>query len=329
MDYHGIYDTPAPAFLTQLADAAPLRRLRQVGMNCGCEYTSFPRFAGLERYTRWEHSLGAALIVWRFTRDEAQSVSALLHDVATPPFAHVVDFLHGDHLRQTATEGGTAAVIRASGELCALLAELGLRAGDVEDYHRYPIADNDTPRLSADRLDYTLGNALNFGFAQRDELGELFADIRPGVNERGETELVFRSAEKAARFAALALQCSRVYVCDEDRYAMQILAELLGDALRAGVLREADLALTEEHVIEKLSADELFAARWRAFRSLKATERADAPDGRGGWRKIFAKRRWIDPYVENLGRVSALDGALGTAMKDYLADEPDYYVRGE
>ena len=67
MNYHAIYDTEAPAFLLRLAETPPMRRLRQVGMNCGCEYTAFPRFRSLARYTRFEHSLGAALIVWRFT----------------------------------------------------------------------------------------------------------------------------------------------------------------------------------------------------------------------------------------------------------------------
>ena len=163
MNYHAIYDTKAPAFLLRLAETPPMQRLRRVGMNCGCEYTSFPRFRGIARYTRYEHSLGAALIVWRFTADAAQSASALLHDIATPPFAHAVDFLRGDYLDQTATEEGTAQIIRQSAEIGATLSELGLTAEDVEDYHRYPIADNDAPRLSADRLEYTIGNAVNFG----------------------------------------------------------------------------------------------------------------------------------------------------------------------
>ena len=134
----------------------------------------------------------------------------------------------------------------------------------MEDYHRYPVADNDPPRLSADRLDYTCGNAVNFSLASREELAELFADLRVGKNEFGETELVFRDEEKAARFAALALECSRIYVCDEDRYAMQRLAELLRAALEAGVIGEDDLASTETAVIEKLLSDPACAAEWRA-----------------------------------------------------------------
>ena len=329
MNYHLIYQTETPDFLKALCETSPMRRLEKVGMNCGCEYTAFPRFTGIERYTRFEHSLGAALIVWRFTSDAAQSVSALLHDIATPVFAHVVDFLRGDYLSQTATESGTAEIIRASGEIGEILRSLGLRAEDVEDYHRYPVADNDPPRLSADRLDYTLGNAVNFALASVGELTELFADLRVGLNEFGESELMFSGGGKAARFAELALECSKIYVCDADRYAMQTLAELLRDALAAGVLEEKDLAATEEQVIAKLLADKGFAAHWRAFRALSRTERTDVPDGREGWRRIPAKKRRIDPFVEGSGRVSALYPELGAAIGAFLNEDITTFVRGE
>ena len=35
-----------------------------------------------------------------------------------------------------------------------------IKIEEVEDYHLYPIADNDTPKLSSDRLEYSLSNAL-------------------------------------------------------------------------------------------------------------------------------------------------------------------------
>lgn len=329
MDYHSIYQTETPEFLLRLCLTPPLRRLADVGMNCGCEYTAFPRFAGIGRYSRLEHSLGAALIVWRFTRSEAQAAAALLHDAATPVFAHVVDFLRGDYLEQTATESGTARLIRADAALGAELRALGLRTGDVEDYHRYPVADNDAPRLSADRLDYTCGNAVNFSLASREELAEIFADLRVGKNEFEETELVFRDKEKAARFAFLALACSKIYVCDEDRYAMQRLSELLRAALEAGVIEESDLASTETAVIEKLLSDPACAAEWRAFRAMSRTARAERPDERGPWRKIFAKHRRIDPFAEGLGRVSAFDPGFASALDGFMNEKHDYYVLGE
>ena len=164
MEQYKQYFSPIPAFLRRLAETPPMERLKGIGMNCGCEYTAFPRFQGLQVYSRFDHSLGVALLVWRCTGSEAQAAAGLLHDVATPVFAHVVDFLRGDHLTQEATEDGTREMIDASPALQAALHAQGLSTQDVCDYHRYPIADNDSPRLSADRLEYTLGNSINYGF---------------------------------------------------------------------------------------------------------------------------------------------------------------------
>ena len=189
-----LYHPEIPEFLRRLADTPPMARLRQVGMNCGCEYTAFPRFAGWAPYSRFDHSLGVGLIVWHFTGDLRQSAAGLLHDVATPVFAHTVDFLNGDHLRQEATEALTAEFIARSPELQALLREYGLTTADVADYHRYPIADNDSPQLSADRLEYTLGDLRCYGFADAETVMAFYTDLTVEKNEP-----VFRSCPSARR----------------------------------------------------------------------------------------------------------------------------------
>ena len=230
MDNYLFYHHEIPAFLRECARTPAVLRLRDVGMNCGCEYTSFPRFRGLKPYSRFDHSLGAALIIWHFTADPAQAVAGLLHDIATPVFAHVVDFMRGDYLKQEATEAGTADMIAASAELQAVLKKYGLCSGAVSDYHRYPIADNDSPGLSADRLEYTMGNSINYGFCTGKRAEGWYRDLVVGKNEAGQPELMFQTAEAAEDFALTALRCSEVYVSDEDRYSMQMLAELLQDA---------------------------------------------------------------------------------------------------
>ena len=66
-------------------------------------YTAFPQFADIDSYSRYDHSIGVALIIWHFTHDRKQAIAGLLHDVASPVFAHVVDFMHGDYLTQEST----------------------------------------------------------------------------------------------------------------------------------------------------------------------------------------------------------------------------------
>lgn len=327
-DLSTLYHRETPAVLAELAATPELLRLKQVGMNCGCEYTSFPRFANGHSYSRFGHSLGVGLIVWHFTGDAAQAAAGLLHDLATPTFAHVVDFLRGDYLTQEATEAGTRERIESSPAIQQVLTRHGLTTDDVADYHRYPIADNDSPRLSADRLEYTLGNALRWGFLTREEIAAIYADLRIGRGEDGAPELVFGSRARASRFAEAALACSRVYVSDENRYAMQALSELLARALEAGALSPADLDGTEPVLIAKLEASPL-AEAWKRFRGLHRIYRAETqPDGRP-WRQIPAKKRRIDPLVEELGRVSAFDPAFAAELNAFLAEPQTAWLLAE
>lgn len=343
----GLYHREMPSLFAELARTPELLRLGQVGMNCGCEYTGFPLFSAGRTYSRLEHSLGVGLIVWHFTGDPAQAVAGLLHDIATPTFAHVVDFLRGDYLTQEATEDGTRERIANSPEIQRILASYGLTTDDVADYHRYPVADNASPRLSADRLEYTLGNALRWGFLTRGEIAAIYADLRVGTNEDGAPELVFGSPAPASRFARAALACSRVYVSDEDRYAMQTLSELLARALEAGVLCPADLDGTEPPLVAKLEASAL-ADAWQRFRRLHRIELAETPpektcmptaaraacppvstpDNRP-WRQIPAKKRRIDPLVEGLGRVSALDADFAADLNAFLSEPQTAWLWGE
>ncbi len=297
-------------------------------MNCGCEYTAFSRFVGGRTYSRLEHSLAVGLIVWHFTRDPAQAAAGLLHDVATPTFAHVVDFLRGDYLTQEATEDGTRERIEGSENIQRILKKYGLKTEDVADYHRYPLADNDSPRLSADRLEYTLGNSLRWGSLTKPEIEEIYRDLRVGENEDGQPELVFSTASLASRFARAALACSKIYVSDPDRYAMQALCELLARGLEMGILTPMDLEGTEPPLIAKLEGSTL-APEWQAYRRLNRTLRAFTPPDSRAWRRIPAKKRRIDPLVQGQGRVSSLDPEFYRDLEAFLQEpQEDHWLLG-
>ena len=326
MEHLSLYHSELPPVLRAFSETPAMRRLSGIGMNCGCEYTSFPRFSRCATYSRYEHSLGVGLIVWHFTHDQAQAVSGLLHDISTPVFAHSVDFLNGDYLTQESTEQDTRAVILASKELVSVLQQFGLTVDAVCDYHQYPIADNDTPRLSADRLEYTLGNALNYGFAEWDTVKMLYSDLTVGENEQGQPELVFRSQNTALLFAETALACSKVYVSDEDRFSMEALARLLKDALRRCVICRADLLTTEAAVIRKLTADPVSAEAWQRFCRFGRLRISDRPEQTGNWYQVNAKKRYIDPLVLSQGRVTELFPAFKADLTAFLSQPFDRWL---
>ena len=196
-----------------------------------------------------------------------------------------------------------------------LLKRYGVALETVCDYHCYPVADNDAPALSADRLEYTMGNLWNYGFADLAQIRSAYEDLVVGTDEAGQTELVFRAPEKAAWFAGSALKNSRIYIADEDRFAMQALADLLLRAVERGVICREDLWRTEREVLAHLTADPVTKAEWDTFtryaRILRSPERPEE----GYWVRIGAKRRWIDPYVPGRGRVSQWDASVAEGIE--------------
>jgi hypothetical protein len=269
--------------------------------------------------------VGVGLIVWHFTGDVQQSVAALLHDIATPVFSHVVDFMNVDHVRQESTESQTTAMIASSPALQACLRCTGLQTCDVDDYHRFPVADNDTPRLSADRLEYTLGNVVNYGVGSRETVSAWYSNLVVGCNEEGADELMFSDLQTAEAFALAAIQMSHIYVSDEDRFSMQILAELMAKHICRGVLSEVDLYTTEPQVIELLLRDPDAAADWQRYR---AYHKMITPNEQGTSHIIPAKKRYIDPYVQGRGRVSKLSPAFAEKLQQFLDISFDKPVMG-
>ena len=324
-----IYHEPMPDFIRTLAQTPEMLRLQGIGMNCGCEYTRFAQYRSCRPYARYEHSIGVALIVWHFTGDPKQAVAGLLHDVSSPAFSHVVDFLKGDYCKQEATEEKTGEIIERSAGIRRVLRTLNLRIEEVSDYHLYPIADNDSPRLSADRLEYTLGNFWGFNTHTRERIAEYYNALTMGKNEDGEDEIMFKEEALATRFALESLENSKRFVHDEDRYAMQYLADLLRQALKRGILTEADLYTTEQRVIEKLRSDDGLRLEWDRFTAFSSLEYRDTKPEGPGWICVSAKRRYIDPYVMDKGRVSALSPKAADAMASFLNRSFDVWMRAQ
>lgn len=321
-----LYHEEIPQFLREFAATPPVLRLKAVGMNCGCEYTSFPRFRNLKPYSRFDHSVGVALIIWHFTGSMEQTLAGLFHDITTPVFAHVVDFLHGDHLRQESTEAGVAECIASSTEICGLLQHYGISIDQISDYHRYPIADNDAPALAADRLEYTMGNLWNYGFADLDQIRSAYHDLAIGMNESGREEIMFSTPETAVWFTRSALKNAYVYVADEDRFAMQALADLLHWAMERNVIYYEDLWTTEHTVISRLQTDPDCKARWDEFcKYAHLLQSAQKPD-QGYWVRIGAKKRWIDPCAVGLRRVSTWNALAASEIDVFKALKFDAWL---
>ena len=306
-----IYAANTPVLIDQLADTPELQRLSDIGMHCGCEYARIPIYKQSSRpYSRLIHSIGVSKIIWHFTNDIRQAIAGLLHDIATPVFAHTIDFLNNDHISQESTEAKTISFIVNSVSILSLLEKNHICIEDICDYHKYPIADNDTPMLSSDRLEYTLGNAYTLFNTGLGHLREIYENLSITENEKGVPELCFNSMKTAKAFLEISLRNSYLYVSDSDRFLMQYLSDIICRSLKDGVLSQIDLYTTETSVIHKLTCNSESSEAWNKYINLNSVSVSNAELKDRYCIKVFAKRRYIDPLVlTEIGasRLSELD----------------------
>ena len=313
-------------FITPFLKSKSLKRLDDISMHCGLTYTSFPFFSKLKKYSRFTHSINVARIIYNFTNNITQSLSGLFHDISTGCFSHVIDFVYSDYLSQEYSENKTEEFIKNDEIIVSNLNKLNIKIDDISNYHKYPIADNDTPHLSSDRLEYTLSNFYNFHFLSTKEISNIYNDIVICKNERGEDELSFSSVEKAKLFTLNALNNSKIYVSDEDRFTMEKLSLIIKKGLKDNIISEEDLYLKEKELIKRIKNSKLSNKYKEVISFNKVITSIEKKDDT--YVKVFAKKRYIDPYIKDKGRLSSLDSEIKKEIESFLNSSQDYYIKG-
>ncbi|MGI5096913.1 hypothetical protein IZU27_01070 [Treponema socranskii] len=252
--YHRILSADFPEFINNYIDLPILQRLSGIGLLCGTDWT--PLYRNRFFYSRLDHSIGVALILWHFTHDRAETLAGLLHDVSTPVFSHVADFRNGDALTQESTENENEAMLRNDDALCAKLRTDGISIDAVADYHVYPLADNKLPRLSADRLEYMFpsGAALE-GSWTLSEIAEAYGNIDICINEDGERELGFRTQKIAETYCEKTCRTGHILQLNENKLALKLLSDIVDRAIAIGLIAEKDCyEKTEREIVDRFDS---------------------------------------------------------------------------
>lgn len=301
-NYFKILVDEIPYFLYEYINTPELQRIGKIGMNCGTHYTKI--FNNKFFYSRLDHSIGVALIIWNFTKDKKQTLAGLFHDIATPCFSHCIDFLHKDYKNQEVTEADTRKIIEESQEIQSLLKKDNILIDEVCDYKIYPIDDNDTPRLSADRLEYTLSSGLSFTKEWNvSDIKEMYSNLTILSNEDNITELGFNDKEIAEKFVNGASKMWMVFQGNKDKLVMQFIADSIKIAIDKNVIKEVDLyKYSEAEIIDKVlnCKEDKLSNNFRNF--MESTDICEGlnPPKDNYYIGFDVKKRYINPLVKGV-----------------------------
>ena len=322
-EYFSILSPTFPEWLLEYINTPEMQRIGKISISCGTDYSKC--FNVRYWYSNLDHSVGVALIIWNFTHDKKQTLAGLFHDIATPVFKHCIDFMNGDSETQESTEERTTDIIRNSREIMSLLNRDGIKPEEVDDYKIYPIADNDTPKLSADRFEYTFASGLTFFRVwELDKIRKMYSNIVVVKNEEGKDELAFKNKEICEEYIHTISRLWPEWVSDKDRTVMQFLADMCKSMKNAGYLTIDDLySLSEKEVIEKFlnCNDTYLSESFNKFQNANTVYQSNDYIDEKYCINVKTKTRYVNPLVlteSGIARINAISESANNDINNYL-----------
>jgi HD superfamily phosphohydrolase len=288
-DLYGDHTISEPV-LVELLCSPTLQRL--IGV---CQHGVSGLLGLTPKVTRFEHSVGAFLLVRKVRASVEEQVAALLHDVSHTTLSHVIDWALSRPGEGSFHEVHKARYVKTT-PLPQILAKHGF--GDLKALNEdlYPLVEMPSPHLCADRLDYSLRDAVSFGKLELGDAQRVFAALKAFPDASSGRRLLVLEEDQ------LALTLARAYLAsDRDVWSNKAhidmyrrTGQLIGEMVRRGVVKEEALwSLSDEEFWELLRS----AADPNGLEAMKRLESEGLPKEDDLGLPQGAKVRTLDPDI--------------------------------
>lgn len=302
-----------PYFIDKYINTKDIKRLDGVGFFCGCDYSGL--FKMKFWYSRLHHSVACALMMWNFTKNKEQTLSALFHDMGSPAFSHCIDFLLNDPVNQESSELNVKDIINNSVEIKALLKEDNINIEDINDVSNYPIMENNKPKICVDRLEGILCTGLIWTkIWSNTDIKNIYKDISV-LEENNIKEVGFNTLKIANDFFRGVYKYSIILQQNEDKFTLKYISDILNELIENNKLSKDDLyILSEDEIIKLIKKDNELKIKWDIINNIKHLNRSEiAPNSYYVSTEI--KKKYVIPLIRYKNEILRLDKVSKTCKK--------------
>ncbi|MFA2808961.1 HD domain-containing protein [Bacillus mycoides] len=228
--------------LEELILSKPVQRLKGVHQ-AGASYLMNEKW----NVTRFDHSVGAMLLIKKLGGSVEEQIAGLLHDVSHTAFSHVIDYVF-DNENESYHEEIFSSVVKNS-EIPAILSKHGYNYEDILlDDSKWTLLEKSAPELCADRVDYTLRDMFTYGYISLEEVHSFLEDL---IEVDG--KMVLQNIEIAEWFTKTYYkEVIDFFMKPMNIYGNDMLAKTLKLALYKKIIHPDDFLLEDQELITKL-----------------------------------------------------------------------------
>lgn len=242
-----------PEFLNKYLTLPSLNRLKDVGYFCGMDYASSNIYNFKEYISRYMHSLSTSLLVYYLTKDKRCTLQALFHDISTPVFSHVIDYMNKDYIYQETTEEFTELILKSDKKLLEYLELDKIPLDNLVNFKFSTIVDSPRPKMCADRLD---GIILNGSYwtktLNKKDIFNIIKSTELYINEESIPEIGFNNITAYNKVVETNDLTNIEIHSNYDNYMMELLANITRHLINKEYIKYEDLYFLTENKIFKL-----------------------------------------------------------------------------
>lgn len=244
-----------PEFLNKYLTLSSLNRLKEVGYFCGMDYASSNIYNFKEYISRYMHSLSTSLLVYYLTKDKRYTLQALFHDISTPVFSHVIDYMNKDYIYQETTEEFTELILKNDKKLLEYLELDKIPLDNLVNFKFSTIVDSPRPKMCADRLD---GIILNGSYwtktLNEKDIFNIIKSTELYINEESIPEIGFNNITAYNKVVETNDLTNIEMHSNYDNYMMELLANITRHLINKEYIKYEDLYfLTENKIFELIN----------------------------------------------------------------------------
>lgn len=275
-------------------------------------------------FSRFDHSLGAMLLVRHLGAGIDEQVAALIHDISHTAFSHVIDFVFDDHSGQSYHEEKKEEVLARS-DIPTILQGHGLDWRDYLAEAGFSLLEQPSPDLCADRLDYFLRDLEFLKLASQEDIQSSLTSlaVRDG-------KIVVNNLKVARWLAYTFIEADRASWSNFREVGLyQLTAEAIKAARAHGLLAEADIWGSDDSLWQTLQSAKVPAVR-ELVKQVTAGTRFVWNETQPVFR-VSTKVRSIDPLVcdgAQMRRLSELEPEFAQYRNAYLGSKQGQWPMG-
>ena len=236
-------------------------------------------------------------MTWHFTHDKKETIAALLHDAGTPCFAHCIDYVFGDYVNQESSEKKISDIVLQDKEILQFLKEDNIDLVDLDDFSRFQILENKSPKLCTDRLDGVLQTCYIWLHTHSlEQIKEIYNNMVILKNEDGNLEIGFCDLKIAEKFVCMVYNYAKELQRNTGKYVMKYISEIVKLAVQRNLVSLEDLYTKREKDICDIFAANFLS--WSIFNEASTLVQSEIEPSGVFYISFDTKKRNAIPLIQ-------------------------------